>query len=141
MNMEALAKAAAKWWADTLRVPPQHDNGAEDQTASRLARILASGRRPHPDQVDKFEAKLREFILREIATGRRYIDVATDYGPQGILLYAADAADDSGKDYIEAYLPWKTNMVINTDNNTIEVSAGYGAPWTMIPPIEKVETQ
>lgn len=131
--MNDAVKAAAKWWADTLRVAPSHDNGADDPLPSMLARTLASGSKPSETQAQKFENVLFSLLMKE----RLPAFLTVDYGPQGLLLEACDAA--GGEDYIEAYLPWKTNMNVSQDK--VEVSSGYGAPWKTIYQKEEVTAE
>ena len=125
------ARAAAEWWADAIGAPTfriTDENSGPDERAdaafgSTMASILAA-RHPVSDETGRRFIDALEAIVAE---GSHYSGAGlhTDYGPDGALAAAADAA---GVDY--SRFPYKTNMWIKGDH--VYVSAGYGARSTLI---------
>ena len=123
---EALAEKAANWWADQIS-NPRFDNNP-DSMAAVFASILASSSasKVNDDQRSKFIEKFKEIFIDKFNRFSRFsIDV--DYGPEKDL---ADAME-----YAEIPLsnaPWKTCMIVDSRNNTIEVKMGYGDSFSTI---------
>jgi hypothetical protein len=140
--LQGLAQQAAAWWRQQLEDPgylSKFNNGDRSQ-AGETAQIMASMaalRSPNPPAtaLDCFEQVLTQAVLahllREPSPSRssyegaaRYLTLRVDYGPEGELRKAAEAARVSG-------FPWKTTMWVNWDADAakcyLEVKRGYGA--------------
>ena len=127
------AKAAAKWWADTLRTLPAQDNG--DGFQSALGTMLQrAGRSLTDEEIQTFEdgveAVVEKLIDRaeEWRPGRDkwFVVLSTDYGPDMELREAIDRLlPGDARTLVGNKLPWKTVMHINPGE--VKVSRGYGA--------------
>jgi hypothetical protein len=129
------ARAAARWWADQLTADEPHRTGdAMSEAFATFARSKTAA--PTADQVETFRASLEAAILRmlrgpdssweaavaarEPRWGAAFRTVATDYGPEGILKEAAEAAGIN-----TLLLPVKTCMWVNP--GSVRVSHGYNS--------------
>lgn len=123
---EAMAKAAAHWWAERADGTAHHNNRGGD-FASVFAGILADTMNEPPQYgaLEKFEDILAEKIMTaELPYMWRSIWV--DYGPDQIL---AEAAKEAGINC--ANFPWKTGMAIDPEKKKILVRLSMG-PWETI---------
>ncbi|GAB3726148.1 hypothetical protein GCM10027594_07770 [Hymenobacter agri] len=138
--LQALAKQAAAWWRRQLEDPGylgKFQNGDRSR-AGEMAQIMASMaalRSPGPatETLDRFEQLLTDTILgwmqREpVAKWER--PLSTDYGPEGPLREAAEAAGVSG-------FPCKTTMWVKWGAEPaacyVDVRHGYGAAVQRLP--------
>ena len=124
-------KAAAKWWANTLRRSYQdHDNGEFKGSAMlSLADTEKRGEGYDPAVIDAFENALPEHIAAQAEEyglddlSQRALTVNVDYHPDSAL---ADAAEDAGMENVGmATFPSKTMMWIR--DGWVSVSEGYQA--------------
>jgi hypothetical protein len=132
MSMEREAKAAAQWWADTLRQPQapiQEQMGAEDDSPMRsgagvLMGIMAQSldRVNDDTAIDRFAAELETDLLANQMKYMGGYGFGTDYHPDRVLV---DAAKRAGIKVGMTTFPWKTIMWISP--GSVTVSAGYGA--------------
>jgi hypothetical protein len=139
-NLPELIKSAAAWWRQAVSNDAPKDNGDPQTSAMANALLALAGPQegPQQNQLDRFEAEL---IIRlttrlqdSLAQAQehqqdyfRRVDLATDYGPEGMLALAMTAA---GIDHSRA--PWKTYTYI--DEEGFRVSAGYGAAHVLHTP-------
>lgn len=129
MMTEEMARAAARWWRDKIDGGARHDNG-DDGAASRLACLMADCLNTPTDKekLDVFENELIRALMKE-GEGRDSFSIGSDYGPEGILFYAAKAAGIGGMNF-----PFKTWMFLKVDNGEVVVRDGYRNPprviWT-----------
>ena len=129
---EAMARAAAHWWAGMADGTARHNNRGGD-LASVFAGIMADtlNETPRDGALEKFEEILAEKIMTaELPYMWRHIWV--DYGPDQILCEAAKEAGISCNNF-----PWKTGMGIDPEKGTIHVRISMGE-WQQIYP-EKEE--
>lgn len=128
------AERGAKYWADAMREKAAGDNGASDYP-SVAARVMAKRALvevdPEPFAV-RFESELRRLIV-ETFEGRHItlslkrrddvpcIQLATDYGPEGLLRDAAILSEIPaiGAFNLMTCLPWKTCMNLYPDRYEI----------------------
>ena len=124
---EEMARAAARWWRDKIDGGARHDNG-DDGAASRLACLMADCLNTPTDKekLDVFENELIRALMKE-GEGRDSFSIGSDYGPGGLLFYAAKAAGIGGMNF-----PFKTWMFLNVDNGEVVVMDGYRAPLRVI---------
>lgn len=125
---EAMARAAAHWWAERADGTAHHNNRGGDR-ASVLAGMLADmmNEPPKVGAMEQFEEILAEKIMTaELPYMWRSIWV--DYCPDKILFEAAREAGVNCNNF-----PWKTGMCIDPDEGTIMVRHGMG-PWEKIYP-------
>lgn len=120
MKPSKIASKAAKWWADTLRTPVQHDagDGFLNGLVNGMGRFLP---RPDEAQIQAFEDLLASKIdgaLKE----RSELYTATDYEPLGVL---AETARELGLD-LKYRLPVKTRLIIR--GTELWAIKGYCAP-------------
>ena len=111
-------KVAAAWWRKQLEAP-KFDNGV---VLHGMMAALASGPRPTPEQLDRFEVELAVLLTKE-TEDYDYCSVGCDYGPDRMLAEAAEKAGINVNG--PTTFPWKTMMWI--DKEGVRVSAGYGA--------------
>lgn len=129
MMTEEMARAAARWWRDKIDGGARHDNGDDGET-SRLACLMADCLNTPTDKerLDVFENELTRALMKE-GEDRDSFSIGSDYGPEGILFYAAKAAGISGMNF-----PFKTWMFLKVDNGEVVVRDGYRKPpmviWT-----------
>ena len=121
---DAMAKTAARWWADHLRKGAKLDNGDPSDTGAMthmLASIMQSkaATKRTPEDIDRFEETLYNKLFSPEFT---YFTLSVDYGPCGTL---ADAAKEAECYLSMSCLPWKTQMFFMTDDS-VTVSLGYG---------------
>jgi hypothetical protein len=121
--------AAARWWRNAIGRLGTSGAGEIDAHA-----IIVREELPvlPKEKLDKFEAILRERIVAFLGNaiwnseqplfGGVNRIVATDYGPDGTLLAAAEEA---GIEKIGSIFPMKTVMWINP--GSVSVAYGYGA--------------
>ena len=123
---EAMARAAAHWWAERADGTAHHNNRGGD-LASVLAGILADTMNEPPQygSLEKFEKILAEKIMTAEEPWM-WSSIWVDYGPDQIL---AKAAKEAGINC--ANFPWKTGMHIDVDRNMIQVRLSMG-PWETI---------
>lgn len=135
-----MAHAMAAWWGDKISGHgARHDNGDHNNLASVFAGLLADTMTEEADEskVDKFVDILTEKILEQADNGHLFelrYNLDCDYAPSKFLSEAAKEAGIKSDNF-----PWKTSMAIleSEDGQTIvKVSAGYGAGWEQIWPIE-----
>ena len=125
---EAMARAAAHWWAERADGTAHHNNRGGD-LASVFAGILADmmNEPPKVGALERFEEILAEKIMTaELPYMWRSIWV--DYGPDKILFEAAREAGVNCNNF-----PWKTGMCIDPDKGEIMVRISMG-PWEKIYP-------
>lgn len=127
-------RAAAKWWADTLRQPVHHDNGEVDQSAYATAAANEEPR-PTPHQADQFERLLARELQRRWDEGRTrswaMLKVSVDYhAPKFLCRCLTDAGFPDFNDML--VFPIKTCMWI--EKGRVRVSCGYGARSQVIFP-------
>ena len=125
---EAMARAAAHWWAERADGTARHNNRGGD-FASVMAGIMADtlNEPPRTGALEKFEEILAEKIMTaELPYMWSYIWV--DYGPDRILAEAAKEAGISCNNF-----PWKTGMHIDPEKGEIIVRLSLG-PWKKIYP-------
>jgi hypothetical protein len=123
--------AAAKWWADQLRMPPFMDNG--DAYQSILGSTTAVTLPPlQENQIGRFERWLawlcqtnfsKNWNPSEPDWARGCRTLATDYGPDLTLHFAAKRAGIIGD--LMLRFPWKTVMWISP--GSVKLRCGYGA--------------
>lgn len=123
---EAMARAAAHWWAERADGTAHHNNRGGD-LASVFAGILADTMNTPPQcgALEKFE----EILAEKIMTAEfpyMWSSIWVDYGPDQIL---AEAAQEAGINC--ANFPWKTGMHIDPEKKTIMVRLSMG-PWETI---------
>lgn len=124
---EAMARAAAHWWAERADGTVHHQEGAGnavDAIAGMLADILSTpstGR-----NLKKFEKILAEKIMT--SPQDEWTSIWVDYAPEGILW---DAAKEAGIN--PANFPWKTGTHIYPDEGTIYARLRLGM-WEQIYP-------
>ena len=124
---EAMARAAASWWAGKIDGTCRHDNGDVSLTGF-LSGYLADklNEPPEPGALEKFEEILANKLIHWDKPWR--VDrLCSDYGPDMTLLEAAQEAGISPHNF-----PWKTNMYFDREKEEIIVSDGYRAPWETI---------
>lgn len=127
---EAMARAAAHWWAERANGTAHHNNRGGD-LASVFAGILADtmNEPPKDGALERFEEILTEKIMTaELPYEWRSIWV--DYGPDRILAEAAEEAGISCNNF-----PWKTGMHIDPENGKIQVRISMGEWKTIYPEI------
>lgn len=125
---EAMARAAAHWWAERADGTAHHDNRGGD-LASVFAGILADTMN-EPPKVGALE-RFEEILAEKIMTTKYRMEwesIWVDYGPDMILAEAAKEAGISCNNF-----PWKTGMHIDPDKGTITVRVSLG-PWETIYP-------
>lgn len=125
---EAMARAAAHWWAERADGTARHNNRSRD-LASFMAGLMADtlNEPPQCGALEKFEEILAEKIMTaELPYRWRHIWV--DYGPDAILADAAKEAGISCNNF-----PWKTGMSIDPERGTVDVRISLG-PWKRIYP-------
>lgn len=117
--------AAVDWWTDAVQ-HPKMDNGDSAMGmfmalfgGSALAKNFTEG------ELSAFRATLAKGIETELAEGRDSVRLSVDYGPEGVLAEAGDAANMGGFAF-----PCKTTMYVST--TSVKVSAGYAAPYETI---------
>lgn len=115
-------QAAAKFWADFLRTRPTHDVG--DDRLSGLVTYLSSHFNPLDAKgIDKFESILAD-KFNELWNARKYLHIGTDYHPDELL---AKAAEEAGLGNLFGMLPFKTDMWLDPEGESLQVKCGYGA--------------
>lgn len=125
---EAMARAAAHWWAERADGTAHHNNRGGD-LASVFAGILADTMN-EPPKVGALE-RFEEILAEKIMTAERpYMcrHIWVDYGPDRILCEAAKEAGISCNNF-----PWKTGMHIDPEKGEIIVRLSMG-PWEKIYP-------
>lgn len=126
---EEMARAAARWWRDKIDGGARHDNG-DDSAASRLACLIADCLNTPTDResLDVFENELTRMLMKEGEDWDSF-SIGSDYGPAGLLFFAAKTAGISPMNF-----PYKTWMWLQVSNGEVVVNDGYGAPprviWT-----------
>lgn len=123
---EAMARAAAHWWAERADGTAHHNNRGGD-LASVFAGILADTMN-EPPKVGALE-RFEEILAEKIMTAKyrmMWQSIWVDYGPDQIL---AEAAKEAGINC--ANFPWKTGMHIDPGKKTIMVRLSMG-PWETI---------
>ena len=122
---EAMARAAAQWWAARADGTAYHNNRGGD-LGSVLAGLMADtlNEVPQDEALEKFEKILAEKIM----TGERWewSSIWVDYAPDDIL---AEAAKEAGINC--ANFPWKTGMHIDLEKKKIMVRISLGS-WETI---------
>lgn len=115
--------AVANWWAPRL--------GAGEETGMRSGRCPVSRTN---EERQRWQAALEEVTgehLRDCATcdgfSRGWHRISVDYDPDELLCAAAARAGIALGTY---ELAGKTTMILNDEG--IQVSDGYGAPWEFI---------
>jgi len=106
---QEIAKAAAEWWASKIDGHQYHDNG-DHSPEGFLGMMMADMLNEPVDQeaLDKFKEALVEKLTAE-NDGRHSIDyLCSDYGPEGVLLSAAQHAGISPHNF-----PFKTMVMEN----------------------------
>lgn len=124
---EAMAQAAARWWAGKIDGTCRHDNGDKSLTGF-MSGYLADklNEPPIPGALEKFEEILTNMLVHWDKPWR--LDrLSCDYGPDMTMLKAAQEAGISPHNF-----PWKTHMYFDHEKMEIVVSDGYRAPWKMI---------
>lgn len=127
--MNNICMEAAKWWAQRACGLAHHDNGDRGMT-SIFAGIMADmmSNPVDAEKIEQFTEKLAERIQSELDRRQvKYVSLNCDYSPCDLLISAAKACDIPLSNF-----PWKTDMHIDGEKNTINVSEGYGAPWKEI---------
>ena len=124
---EAMARAAAHWWADRADGTARHRTG-ENSGAAALAGLLADSLNTPPaaGSLERFEKILAEKIMT--SPKDEWMSIWVDYAPEGILW---DAAKEAGIN--PANFPWKTGMHIHPEEGTIYVRLSLGK-WEKIYP-------
>ena len=118
------AEVAAEWWAKEIRGFTRHDNG-DSSLSSSWAMLLADiwQEAPSEEQVEIFKTVvikgIEEFLYKPP------VCLCSDYGPDGVLLDAANEARINALNF-----PFKTNMFV--EPNQVRVSAGYAQPYETI---------
>lgn len=120
MMTEEMARAAARWWRDKIDGGARHDNG-DDGAASRFACLMADRLSTPTDKesLDVFENELIRVLMLE-GEERGSFSIGSDYGPEGLLYWAAKAAGISGMNF-----PFKTWMWLQVSNGEVVVKDGY----------------
>lgn len=120
MMTEEMARAAARWWRDKIDGGARHDNG-DDGEASRLACLMADCLNTPTDKekLDVFENELTCALMKE-GEDRDIFSIGSDYGPGGLLFYAAKAAGIGCMNF-----PFKTWMWLQVSDGEIVVKDGY----------------
>ena len=124
---EEMARAAARWWRDKIDGGARHDNG-DDSAASRLACLMADCLNTPTDKerLDVFENELIRMLIKEGEDWDSF-SIGSDYGPEGLLFFAAKVAGISPMNF-----PYKTWMYLRVKDGEIIVQDGYGAPRRLI---------
>lgn len=125
---EAMARAAAHWWAERADGTAHHNNRGND-LASVFAGILAD-KMNEPPKVGALE-RFEEILAEKIMTAElpyMWRSIWVDYGPDMILFEAAKEAGISCNNF-----PWKTGMHIDVEKGEISVRISMG-PWEKIYP-------
>lgn len=126
---EEMARAAARWWRDKIDGGARHDNG-DDGAASRLACLMADCLNTPTDKekLDVFEHELTRALMKE-GEDLDSFSIGSDYGPEGLLFWAAKTAGISGMNF-----PFKTWMWLQVSSGEVVVKDGYREPprviWT-----------
>jgi len=129
MMTEEMARAAARWWRDKIDGGARHDNG-DDGAASRLACLMADCLNTPTDKerLDVFEIELTRALMKKGEDWDSF-SIGSDYGPEGLLFWAAKAAGINGMNF-----PFKTWMWLYVSDGEVVVSDGYREPprviWT-----------
>ena len=125
---EAMARAAAHWWAERADGTAHHNTRGGDM-ASVFAGALADmmNEPPKVGALERFEELLAEKIMTaELPC--MWLSIWVDYGPDEILFEAAREAGVNCNNF-----PWKTGMCIDPDKGEIMVRISMG-PWKKIYP-------
>ena len=124
---EEMARAAARWWRDKIDGGARHDNG-DDSLTSRMACLMADclNEPTDADHLDLFERELVRMLLKE-DEGWGGLTLVSDYGPDELLLSAANAAGISPRNF-----PYKTWMLLQVQDGEIVVRDGYREPSRVI---------
>lgn len=128
---EAMARAAAHWWAERVDGTAHHDNRGRD-LASAFAGALADmmNKPPQDGALEKFEEILAEKIMT--AEDRMiWQSIWVDYAPARILAEAAEEAGISCNNF-----PWKTGMYIDPEKGEITVRIALGQRKQIYPEVE-----
>lgn len=128
---EAMARAAAHWWAERVDGTAHHNNRGGD-LASVFAGILADtmNEPPKVGALERFEEILAEKIMTAKYRMMRQ-SIWVDYGPDKILAEAAEEAGISCNNF-----PWKTGMYIDLEKGEITVRIALGEPKKIYPEVQ-----
>lgn len=123
-DIHEAAEVAAEWWAKEISGYTRHDNGDSSLSGS-LAMLLADigQEAPSEEQVEIFKTAIIKGI--EEFRYKPPVCLCSDYGPDGILLDAANEARINALNF-----PFKTNMIV--EPKQVRVSAGYAQPYETI---------
>ena len=140
--LQGLAQQAAAWWrrqlgdAGYLGKFQNGDRSRAGETAQIMASLTAL-RSPGPtrEALDRFEQLLTDTILgwmQQEPVSKWERPLSTDYGPEGPLREAAEAAGVRG-------FPWKTTMWVKWGREPamcyVDVRHGYGATVQRLSPL------
>lgn len=123
MNERVIDRAVVLW--KRMLANPQYKatddrSSREDQRSMDIASMMThlAPNNATPDVLDKFGEELRRRIAEQLEQ-HGHVGLHVDYGPDGDLRAAADAAG------LKMQFPWKTDMWI--DPLCVSVRAGYRA--------------
>jgi hypothetical protein len=126
MSTKEIANVAAKWWATLLREDREKFGNVRASTVYQ--ELFGDLPELTDDALATFETYLAgaiQHLLELSQPSDRFIEVSSDYEPQGALLLAmAKANIDQDR------FPSKTKLIIEDD--LIRVSRGYGGKWQTI---------
>jgi len=127
---EAMARAAAHWWAERADGTAHHDNRGGD-LVSIFAGILADTMNEPPKNgaLERFEEILAEKIMTA-ESPYEWRSIWVDYAPERILAEAAEEAGISCNNF-----QWKTGMYIDLEKGEITVRIGLGEPKKIYPEV------
>lgn len=132
MNTKPEFSVAAKWWADQLRRPADHDAGDRHLNNSIFLFGLMLKQNFTEDEISAFQSALERVLTEDFKDDDWHPDdpirggylrcFGTDYGPGDILERAAESA---GIKLTSLTFPIKTLMWVNP--GSVKVKSGYRA--------------
>ena len=136
LSITKVSKVAADWWADFISNPKLegYDNTIQGMMANAIATTIKEfAPVPTDEQLECFKTTLQNQIRMDLLSYGQ-CRIGDDYNSEKKLI------DASKKSKINSYFPWKTTMIVYTDEVEVNTPNGKEVIYQSVCDYQKIKT-